>query len=861
MRRCVLLLVPALVALGFFAPFLGPSRAFLAVHTDYWDGWRQAAPPGAAERAGDQANLVMTDTLLMFHPEVCLTVEELRRGALPTWNPFALGGLPHIATGIPSAFYPFGLIALLIAPPHSYAVAALLQALVAGLLMMAFLRHSGLRVPSCLLGSVLFVLSGWMTTHMLYYQISGSAVWLPLMLLAADWIHAGRWRRGVAGLAVATGASCLAGFPQVTLMSLLVAGAWALCRAFSRPSASRGGPPLLPAVRLLAAGLGVGLGVLLGAVQLLPTCALTFSPYTNRPLPDPSELQELGLEPEALATALCPDAFGHPQWEKHLQASTLKRSLFAAAHLSERSNYEETQLYLGLVPLLLVPFAAGSRPRRLSILGVALVLIGLALALGTPFLRLVAALPGMSVGDPKRFLYLVTFGLILLAAVGLERLLERAPRRAMLTLAVTVGLVALAGLGAAFRLTRVDPAAFRDTMARAVAEGPLGRAFALTPEQVAGGLPAADFEANRSLLRENLLRLSIGLAVSMLAVMSFLGRRAHLSAALVIALAAADLTAVGRETGLPDPLRFLGRGFNRPVSTEGFYRVTRLTEFLTRELAGEPWRLCRYGTEGSYPRRPADLLYPSKTLQPLHIEDAQGYVALYLRRYQLFQEALEPSPSRGGPARTGTTHVACLSRPESLDSRALDLLGVRYLLTREPLSHPDFALVAQDGPFRVYENTRVLPRAFVAPEARLMASLDEVLQGVRDRTIEPERVVLLDPEADEKPCAPLSTYPAGASRVRWLGRSTRHIDLDVESSGGWLVVTDNYFPGWVARVDGEEQPIYPAFGAFRAIEVPAGQHRVTMRHAAPAEHAGLWSSAAGVIVLLLLPLVRRGRRV
>lgn len=62
------------------------------------------------------------------------------------------------------------------------------------------------------------------------------------------------------------------------------------------------------------------------------------------------------------------------------------------------------------------------------------------------------------------------------------------------------------------------------------------------------------------------------------------------------------------------------------------------------------------------------------------------------------------------------------------------------------------------------------------------------------------------------------------------GMTATNIHVRVRSSGdqaGWIVVTDQDFPGWVARIDGVEVPTHRADGLLRAVCVPAGAHDLT----------------------------------
>ena len=59
------------------------------------------------------------------------------------------------------------------------------------------------------------------------------------------------------------------------------------------------------------------------------------------------------------------------------------------------------------------------------------------------------------------------------------------------------------------------------------------------------------------------------------------------------------------------------------------------------------------------------------------------------------------------------------------------------------------------------------------------------------------------------------------------------------------MLTDPYYPGWRAFVDGEETPILRADYLFRAIALPPGSHEVRFVFAPPSLQRGAILSAAG----------------
>ena len=77
---------------------------------------------------------------------------------------------------------------------------------------------------------------------------------------------------------------------------------------------------------------------------------------------------------------------------------------------------------------------------------------------------------------------------------------------------------------------------------------------------------------------------------------------------------------------------------------------------------------------------------------------------------------------------------------------------------------------------------------------------------------------------------------------------------------GFVIFADPYYPGWQAYLDGKRVPIYPAYGALRAIAVRAGRHRMEFVYRPRSVYAGAGLTALGLLtaVVLLIAARRRG---
>ena len=114
-----------------------------------------------------------------------------------------------------------------------------------------------------------------------------------------------------------------------------------------------------------------------------------------------------------------------------------------------------------------------------------------------------------------------------------------------------------------------------------------------------------------------------------------------------------------------------------------------------------------------------------------------------------------------------------------------------------------------------------MPRVLFA-EAAESVSFDTMLATGQWPAVDLTHTVLLDESATRN-----ASRRSGSARI--VSYRNTEIVLETDSpDGGWVVLNDVWHPWWAAEVDGRGAPVLRANVIFRAVEVPAGRHTVTM---------------------------------
>ena len=191
--------------------------------------------------------------------------------------------------------------------------------------------------------------------------------------------------------------------------------------------------------------------------------------------------------------------------------------------------------------------------------------------------------------------------------------------------------------------------------------------------------------------------------------------------------------------------------------------------------------------------------------------------------------------------------------------RPLALMNVGYFITaRNPDPGLDWPVVYANEAMTVYRLPNPLPRAYFVSSAVRVGTEAEALTQLASPNFDPRREVIIMNTYDFSPAALPSSSPAEFRPVEIKTDEPQRVALVVDAPApGWVVLTDTFYPGWQALVDGQPASIWPANLAFRAVAVEAGTHEVVFVYNPVSFNVGLWISG----ITLALVVVSVGSRV
>jgi hypothetical protein len=243
---------------------------------------------------------------------------------------------------------------------------------------------------------------------------------------------------------------------------------------------------------------------------------------------------------------------------------------------------------------------------------------------------------------------------------------------------------------------------------------------------------------------------------------------------------------------------------------------------------------------------------------------ADGYENIYpLRYHQLFGLLTAPSLTRD-PRRAayfGSWGQRAYAWGTDLNNAIAGLAGIRWMYVHGMPAPPGpWKEVFAQGDEKVFENTVLLPRAFVVGELRRFPGRGQLLSALGAASETELRTAAFVEDADVREVA-VDAVPSSTTTATIRRMDPDQVEIDAAIPGrGVLVLSDVWVPGWTASVNGVRKRVFPVYVAFRGVEVGPGQSRVVLTYRPTYSYAGFALAAVGLGVVGLLFVGSRRRR-
>lgn len=243
------------------------------------------------------------------------------------------------------------------------------------------------------------------------------------------------------------------------------------------------------------------------------------------------------------------------------------------------------------------------------------------------------------------------------------------------------------------------------------------------------------------------------------------------------------------------------------------------------------------------------------------IFDPQGYDPLYLLRYGELISAAGSGGKKTDVISRADATIANLDKDDPTKDRLLDILGVKYVLDNENLtvardwepgaletSNNRHRLIwLKNNKWRIYQRQTALPRTFLAGSYEVITADEKILRRLFDPNFNIQDKLILEKNPN------FATSSQGFAQAKITKYFPQSVEIQTRSdSPRILYLSDNYYPGWKATVDGQSTEIFRANYTFRAVPLISGTHTVKFRYEPESFRLGLITSLVGLVVWLSL---------
>lgn len=762
------------------------------------------------------------DIYNFFNPRRFFATEIIRSGNIPLWNPYLASGVPFLANLQSSIFYPLSIIYYVLPFQLGFKYFIILHYYLAGLFMFLLMRQWKYDTYSSLVSGIVFMFGGYMISILDNVAFLTSGVWLPLIVLFFDRSLREKRFRFLIMTGVIITLQILGGDASCYVLStFIIMSIYLLYYLITDKTLStrerRKVISFLPIVWII--------GISLAAIQLIPF--IEFLSYSTRMEGFSYEkITKWSFHPLELIQLLVPYFFGTTvpmcRWFGQFWLDTI---------------------YIGVLPLLLVILNLCYSRNKLNFFLLVIIFFSLLMAFGkyNPLFHWFKYIPGINMLHyPVKYLFLAGFSLALMSGMGCSSLFRKLENRKEIKgftiFLFCMNLAFITALLFGFLMEDKLFALFKDIYPQTLFYKIIG---------VESGFLA--------IFRGYSLFIIFLTTISILLIFTIRGKIALRNLrVMLIAIVLIDLI-------------FLCKPKDNTIESSLYTTPNETVELISSDSSHFRVFSLSYITFGGFmniPKTPFNEVFG--TLQSFmmpnlsvffHIDTINEYAAVLVKRYYLLFSPLK--------------EFFRLEQKEPWQmnycKEILNLLNVKYLISSFSLRDEDFKLI-RGGKVKIYENLGALPRAYLVSKAIMLKDSEDVLRTIQEVNFNPRESVLITRREYEKArndfieSEESLSVDAFRGKVKILKYSPNQVEIEtVGNDSSYLVLTDNYYPGWKVYVNGEERKILRVNYNLRGVIVPKGRNVVQFRFDPLSFKVGMVISIITIVFIIFFLIYLRLR--
>ncbi|MDM8554393.1 YfhO family protein [Desulfococcaceae bacterium HSG7] len=744
---------------------------------------------------------------------------NIEKGIIPLWNNLTFCGKPVLPYSYPFFYIFYSLFSLTLA----HDLLLFMHLVFIGIFTYLYLKEIGIETTPSIIGAISWMFNGYVMVWFEFEPFPMIAATLPAILFFIEkW-----WKTNTAlsflGIIAISALSVGIGFPHLLIYQFIFIGMYLIYRCFNfywkkQYSLKQSTKQLLHPISAFL------ISFIISSI-FFTTHIMMLEEGHRKPFEYNELFEKTGQLPgQYLTTLLFPKFYGTPVISDEIlyinNGTPVKNIMFTPGSDSQiYNNYNELCIYAGILSLFFtlacLPYLG--KKQYISFFGVTAVLCIL-MAMGSflyyPLARFV---PGLSLSTPTRILYIFGFSMSILTAFGADILLKNPKMHIFFITSSWILLVGVAS-GIIFFM-QTEP----------------GIKWAIQSVDWIKHPQFIDFlRSHFALSSQAMLKPACIIVALFIPLLCFTHCSANkhrmLFLWLCIIMHAYDLMS-------------FGLSYNTAVSKKLAFPPTDSIQFLQKDKS--LFRIISFGR----------FLYNS--FAAFGIEDIGGYSPFYPRRYGEYLHISQAEPDTPPPEQ-----FSRWTKFRHFSSPLMDIINTKYILLPSNWNlKSDRHKLVYDSEIKIYENLNVMPRFFWASQYYLALNPKDALDTLDQFSLSDfQHTVILESKPPEKFTRFIENKknkPQNA-KIKLISYTPNQINMEVESDyDGFIVVSDQYYPGWFAEIDGKRTEILRANYIMRAIPVPSGHHKVDMKFRPKPLIASMilsfvgWTALVGTILVFL----------